>query len=131
MQNSRNSSFICLRNGSYVFTGLFLESLFDQDRNKMFWPIFARGPWPETFKASFSRTNQTANERGRQKKCVKILLNFTYLHKTQPGQKTAGNSEFFLRYLLTRCLGIQVWMSVYSRLAICLRHFKSGDKTSR
>ena len=30
------------------------------------------------------------NKRGRQKKCVKIFLNFTNLHKTQPGQKTAG-----------------------------------------
>ena len=54
----------------------------------MFWPIFARGPWPETFKASYSPTNQTANKQGRQKKCVKIFLNFTKLHKTQPGQKT-------------------------------------------
>ena len=36
------------------------------------------------------------NKQGRQKKCVKIFLNFTYLHKTQPGQKTAGNfSDFF------------------------------------
>ena len=36
------------------------------------------------------------NKRGRQKKCVKIFLNFTYLHKTQPGQKTAGNfPDFF------------------------------------
>ena len=33
-----------------------------QDRNQMFWPIFARSPLPETFKASFSRTNQTANK---------------------------------------------------------------------
>ena len=59
-------------------------------------PIFARGPWPETFKTSFSRTNQMVNKRGRQKKCVKIFLNFTYLHKTQPGQKTAGNFPDFL-----------------------------------
>ena len=82
-----------------------------EDRNQMFWPIFACGPWPETFKASFSLTNQTANKRQRQKKRVKIFLNFTYLHKTQPGQKTAGNfPNFFRRYLLTRCLGIQVWM---------------------
>ena len=84
-----------------------------EDRNKMFWPIFALGLWPETFKASFSRTNQTANKRRRQKKCVKIFLNFTYLHKTQSGQKTAGNlPNFFLRYLLARCLGVQLWMPV-------------------
>ena len=62
-----------------------------EDRNQMFWPIFARGLWPETFKASFSRTNQTANKRRRQKKRVKIFLNLTYLHKTLPGQKTNGN----------------------------------------
>ena len=31
------------------------------------------------------------------KKCVKIFLNFTYLHKTQPGQKTAGNFRIFLK----------------------------------
>ena len=68
----------------------------NEDRNQMFQPIFARGPWPKTFKASFLRTNQTANKRGRQKKCVKIFLNFTYLHKTQPGQNTAGNfPDFF------------------------------------
>ena len=33
------------------------------------------------------------NKQGRQKKCVKIFLNFTNLHKTQPGQKTAGLSK--------------------------------------
>ena len=26
----------------------------EEDRNHMFQPIFARGPWPETSKASFS-----------------------------------------------------------------------------
>ena len=41
------------------------------------------------------RTNQTANKRGRQKKRVNIFLNFTYLHKTQPGQKTAWNFPNF------------------------------------
>ena len=66
-----------------------------QDRNQMFQPIFVRGPWPETFKSSFSRTNQTANKRGRQKKFVRSFLNFTYPHKTQPGQKTAGNFPNF------------------------------------
>ena len=69
-----------------------------QDRNQMFLPIFARGPWPETFKSSFSsRTNQTANKRAGQKKCVKIFLNFTYLHKTQPGQKLLEISRIFLK----------------------------------
>ena len=33
-----------------------------QDRNQMFWPNFARGPWPETTKSRFQRTNQTANK---------------------------------------------------------------------
>ena len=51
----------------------------------MFWPIVARGPWPETFKTSLSRANLTANKRRRQAKGVKIFLNFTYLHKMQPG----------------------------------------------
>ena len=63
----------------------------------MFQPNFARGPWPETFKASFSRTNQTANEHRRQKKRVKIFLNFTCLHKTQPGQKLMEISKYFLK----------------------------------
>ena len=61
---------------------------------------------------AFSHTNQTARKRGGPKKCVKIVLNFTYLHKTQPRQKTAGNSQIFLRCLLIRCLGIQVWMPI-------------------
>ena len=63
----------------------------------MFYPIFSRGLWPETFKSSFSRTNQTANKRGGQKKCVNIFLNFTYLRKTHPGQKTAGNFPNFFK----------------------------------
>ena len=28
---------------------------------------------------------------------MKVFLNFTYLHKTQPGQKTAGNFPNFLK----------------------------------
>ena len=37
-----------------------------------------------------------ANKRRRQKKRVKIFLNFTYVHKTQPGQKNCLKfSEFF------------------------------------
>ena len=63
----------------------------------MFWPIFARGLWPKTFNASFSQTNQPVNKQRRQKKGVKIFLNVTYLHKTQPGQKTAGNFPNFLK----------------------------------
>ena len=46
-------------------------------------------------KASFSQTSQTANKRRRQKKRVKIFLNFTYLQKTQPGHKTVGNFQIF------------------------------------
>ena len=63
----------------------------------MFQPIFARGSRPETFKGSFSRTNQTANKQRRQKKPVKTFLNFTFLHKTQQGQKIAGNFPNFLK----------------------------------
>ena len=37
--------------------------------------MFVRGSWPEIFKASFSRTNQMANKRRRQK-CVKSFLKF-------------------------------------------------------
>ena len=73
----------------------------------MFLPIFARGPRPETFKSSFSRTNQTANKRGGQKKCVKIFLNFTYPHKTQPGQKTAVNFPNFFEGIYSP----DVWVS--------------------
>ena len=76
-----------------------------KDRNQMFWPIFARGPWPETFKTSFSRTNQTVNKRRRQKKRMKIFLNFTYLHKTQPGQKTVGNFPNFLKISARQMFG--------------------------
>ena len=71
----------------------------------MFLPIFARGLWPETFKASFSRTNQTANKRRRQKKCAKILLNFTYLHKMQPGQKLLEISPIFLKIFTRQIFG--------------------------
>ena len=56
--------------------------------NQMFYPICARGPLPESCKASFSWTNQTAKKRRIRKKRVKIFLNFTFLHETQPGQKT-------------------------------------------
>ena len=45
--------------------------------------------------------------RGRQKKCVKIFLNFTYLHKTQPGQKTTGNFPNFFE----RIYSPDVWVS--------------------
>ena len=45
------------------------------------------------------------NKRGRQKKCVKIFLNFTYLHKTQPGQKTAGNFPDFLKESIRQMFG--------------------------
>ena len=81
-----------------------------QDRNQIFWPIFARDLWPETFKASFSRTNQMANKRRRQKKRVKIFLNFTYLHKTQPGQKPAGNFPNIFEDIYSP--DVQVWMPV-------------------
>ena len=81
-----------------MYTQLYLhgKSCPGQDRNQMFWPSFARGLWPETFKASFSRTNQTVNKRRRQKKRVKIVLNHIYLNKTQPGRKLLEISRFFL-----------------------------------
>ena len=37
------------------------------------------------------------NKRRRQKKCVKIFLNFTYPHKTQPGKKPQEISRIFLK----------------------------------
>ena len=50
------------REGAYFKFWLREEGLKreEQDRNQIFSPIFARGPWPETFKASFSQTNQRA-----------------------------------------------------------------------
>ena len=98
---------------------------------------------------------QTANQRGRQKKCVQIFLNFTYLHKTKPGQKTAGNFPNFLKISTHQMFGYPdldaglntsqfggdtngVFHSHHAfsdrqhrpRLTKpCLRHFKSGDKT--
>ena len=38
-----------------------------------------------------------ANERGRQKKCVKIFLNFTYLHKRNNDKKLQEISRIFLK----------------------------------
>ena len=38
-----------------------------------------------------------ANTSGRQKKRVKIFLNFTYPHKTQPGQTLLEISQTFLK----------------------------------
>ena len=88
------------------------------------------------------------NKRGRQKKCVKIFLNSTNLHKTQPGQKTAGTFPNFLKIsthlmfgypdldagLNTSQFGGDIAFSIRQhrlRLAKpCLRHFKSGDKAS-
>ena len=67
--------------------------------------LVAHGRKP--FKSSFSRTNQTANKRGGQKKCVKIFLNLTYLYKTQPGQKTAGNFPNFFEDIYS----LDVWVS--------------------
>ena len=67
---------------------------------------FCLWPMVGNLQSLFSRTNQMANKQRRQKKHVKIFLNFTYLGKTQPGQKTAGNSRVFFS------LGIQVQMPV-------------------
>ena len=36
---------------------------------------------------------------------MKIFLNFTYLHKTQPGQKTARNFPDFLKESIRQMLG--------------------------
>ena len=88
------------------------------------------------------------NKRGRQKKCVKIFLNFTNLHKTQPGQKTHGTFPNFLKIsthhmfgypdldagLNTSQFGGDIAFSIKQhrprRAKPCLRHFKSGDKAS-
>ena len=48
-----------------------------------------------------------ANKRGGQKKCVKIFLNFTYPHKMQPGQETAGN----FRNVFEGIYSLDVWVS--------------------
>ena len=61
----------------------------------MFSQNFSRGLWMEPKKPHFSRTNQTAIKQRRQKKRVKIFLNFTYLYKTQPGQTVLEISRFF------------------------------------
>ena len=120
-----------------------------QDRNQMFQPIFARGPWLETFKASLSPTNRTANKRRRQMKRVKIFLNFTYLHKAQPEQKTAGNVPNFLKISTRQMFGYPVLDAgentshfpgdisilidetcrIFSRL-VYATSIQSGDKTS-
>ena len=92
------------------------------------------------------------NKRGRQKKCVKIFLNFTNLHKTQPGQKTVGTFPNFMEDIYapdvwvpfgypdldaglnTSQFGGDIAFSIRQhrpRLAKpCSRHFKSGDKAS-
>ena len=46
-----------------------------------------------------------ANKWGGQKKRVNIFLNFTYPHKTQPGQKTACNFPNFLKKSTLRTFG--------------------------
>ena len=78
---------------------------------------------------------------------MNIFLNFTYLHKTQPGQKLAGNfpnlkisTHQMFGYpglaagLNTSRFGGDIAFSDrQDRLRLakpCLRHFKSGDKTS-
>ena len=63
----------------------------------MFLPDFVRGPWPETFKASFSRTNQMAHKRGRQKECVKIFPTLPTLIKRNEDKKMLGTSQIFLK----------------------------------
>ena len=83
---------------------------------QMFWPMFARGPWLETFKASFSRTNQIANKRGRQKKCVKIFLDFTYLHKTKTRTKLQGIFPIIFEDVYTP----DVWVSRFGCSFKCL-----------
>ena len=71
--------------------------LFVKDRNQGFWPISARGPWPETFKASFSRTNQTANKGRRQKKGMKIFKIFSSFIKRNQDKKLLEISQNFLK----------------------------------
>ena len=89
-----------------------------------------------------------ANKRRRQKKRVKIFLNFTYLHETQPGQKTAGNfpnsfedidspdvwvSRLGCRFRYLKATWRYSVSDKQNRPKLakpCLRHFTSGDKTS-
>ena len=78
----------------------------------MFRPMIPHSPWLEISKAPLSCTNQTANKRRRQKSPVKIFLYFTYSHKTQPGQKTAGNFPNFLKKSTHQSLGSQVLVPV-------------------
>ena len=78
---------------------------------------------------------------------MKIFFNFTYLHKTQPGQKIAGNFPNFFEDIYqifgypdldaglnTSRFGGDIAFADRQhrpRLAKpCLRHFKPGDKTS-
>ena len=79
---------------------------------------------------------------------MKIFVNFTYPHKTQPGQKTAGNFQNFLKISTHQMFGYPdldagLNTSQFGRdiafsdrqhrprlVKPCLRHFKSGDKTS-
>ena len=146
-------SFSGLRNSCTIGRSvkLFYETSGDtSEKHRNHSSYIADCSWPmvETAKASFSRTNQTAKKRGRQKKPVKIFLNFTYLHKTQPGQKTAWDFPNFFKAIYSpdvweykfgcRLKYLQDWRSYClsnrqnrRRLVeTCLRHFKSGDKAS-
>ena len=89
------------------------------------------------------------NKRGRQKKCVKIFLNFlpTFIKRNQD-KKLLEFSQIFLKIsthhmfgypdldagLNTSQFGGDIAFSIRQhrpRLAKpCLRHFKSGDKAS-
>ena len=57
----------------------------------MLLPTFAPGPWLETTTASFywttPRASPKVNKRRRQINPANVFLNFTYLHKMEPGQK--------------------------------------------
>ena len=57
-------------------------------------------------------TNQTANKQRKQKKPVKFSLNFTYLHKTQPGQNTAGNLSDFEEILVFGYPGLDSGLNI-------------------
>ena len=59
----------CFCETSFLKAGLYCSSLLQQtstigqDKNQVLLHIVTPGPWPKTTKATFSRTNQTVNER--------------------------------------------------------------------
>ena len=71
----------------------------------MFWPIFARRLWQETFKSLIFADQSDGELAKRQKKRAKLFLSFTYLHKTQPGQKLLEISRIFFKISARQMFG--------------------------